>query len=88
MSKFSGTPMWYADRWQSLRFLDRVKRYTDDFATAIPDALDTQAGKSVLAEKACKNANPAPTIAEPKPEEESAIAITFTVGKNGQLSMF
>ena len=80
------TPMWFADRWQSLRFLDCVKRCTDGVATAIPDALDTQPGESILAEKAYKNANPAPAIAEPKPKEEPAI--TFTVGKNGQLSMF
>lgn len=86
MSKFSGTPMWFADRWKSLRFLDCVKRCTDGVATAIPDALGAPPCESILAEKTCNNANSAPAIAEPKPEEEPVI--TFTVGKNGQLSMF
>lgn len=90
------TPMWFSDHWTQLRILDNARRMISAVATTFSDTepeqtyIDAPSKASAAESKNKPDSKAHAKTAKPKkkPVEQPVIAPTFTVRKDGQLSMF
>lgn len=91
------TPMWFSDIWTVRRVRDILKRAeapTGEVATACADEEKPAPVDNMPIEKAPVKPNKRPPVktrkteAEERPKEPEETEITYTVMKNGQLSLF
>lgn len=88
------TPMWFSGTWTMRRELDKIKRMVSAVATACADEEKPAPVDNMPMEKAPVKPNKRPPVktrkteAEERPKEPEETEITYTVMKNGQLSLF